>query len=160
MLHYMNVARSKSNPKQVEAALFRFGPLLHAFRVAAGKTQTELAQRLGVAVTRVNAIERGRSVGPGSATVARLEPLLQLTQEQVHLMRSAAARDRALLGATRSGLDDAQVAFVAASLDAAVALGPEELDGLRRGLMAQVQARQRTRRFLGQPTLSEEASVG
>lgn len=132
---------------------------MHAYRTAAGKTQTELAIRLGVAVTRVNAIERGRVLGPGVAIVDRLQPLLQLSAEQTDLMRAVAARDRALLAAARGGLSASQIAFLAASLDAAVALGSQELDSLRQGLAAQVEARQRTCRFLGQPTLAEEMAV-
>lgn len=158
MLLYMNVYRSRKDLREGEPSLFRLGPLMHAYRLAAGKTQTELAQSLGVAVTRVNAIERGRAVGPGADIVARLEPLLRLTPQQASLMRAAAARDRVLLAATRTGLSEGQIAFLAAGLDAAIALGSQELDDLRQGLAAQVQARQKTSRFLGQPTLSEANS--
>lgn len=160
MLTHMNVSRNRSDPRKDESSLYRFGPLVHAYRIAAGQSQAELAQLLGVAATRVSAIERGRAVGPGGAVVDRLVPLLQLTPQQADLMRSAAARDRVLLGATRSGLSPAQVAFLATSLDAAISLGSQELEDLRLGLAAQVQARQRTSKFLGQPTLIEEAAVG
>lgn len=156
----MNAFMTCSEPRKIQASLYRFGPLVHAYRIAAGKSQNELAQRLGVAATRVSAIERGRAVGPGAAVVDRLVPLLQLTPQQAELMRSAAARDRVLLGATRSGLSSAQVVFLATSLDAAISLGSQELEDLRLGLAAQVQARQRTSKFLGQPTLIEEAAVG
>ena len=154
----MNVTRSTSEVRQVEPVFYRFGPLMQMYRLAAGKTQTEIAAELGVAATRVNAIERGRAAGPGLELVAKLQPMLGLSPEQVDLMRDVAARDRVLLCAKRSGLDAARISFLSASLDAAVSLGSQELDSLRKGLEGQVEARQRTSRFLGRPTLCESAA--
>jgi len=155
----MNVSSIALESDQVQAGVYRFGPLLHTYRLAAGKTQTVVAAELGVAATRVNAIERGRSAGPGLELVDRLQPMLGLSSEQAAFMRDVAARDRVLLCAKRSGLDAARIAFLSASLDAAVALGSQELDSLRKGLAGQVEARQRTSRFLGRPTLCESLAV-
>lgn len=154
----MNASTFKSHQREDQPGLlFRFGALLHSLRTAAGKTQTELAAGLNVATTRVNAIERGRVQGPGPAFVESLNGLLDLSLEQLSLLRSVAARDRVLLAATRSGLTEAQLAFLSASLDAAVAMNSEDLEALRRALLSQVAARERTRRFLGEPVFAESA---
>lgn len=154
----MTVSTCKNHSLEDHPALiFRFGPLLQSLRTAAGKTQTELAAELNVATTRVNAIERGRVQGPGPAFVDSLNRLLDLSSKQQSLLHCVAARDRALLTATRSGLDLAQLAFLSASLDASVALSHDDLETLRRALLSQVEARERTRRFLGEPVFAESA---
>lgn len=154
----MNVTRTTSDAREVQSVVYRFGPLMQMYRLAAGKTQTEVAAGLGVAATRVNAIERGRAAGPGVELVDKLQPILGLSLEQADLMRDVAARDRVLLCARRGGLDASRISFLSASLDAAVSLGSQELDSLRKGLEGQVEARQRTCRFLGRPTLCESAA--
>lgn len=154
----MNASKIKRHQREAHPGLvFRFGALLRSLRTAAGKTQTELAAGLNVATTRVNAVERGRVQGPGPAFVESLNGLLDLSSGQLSLLHSVAARDRVLLAATRSVLTETQLAFLSACLDASLALNPEDLEAHRRALLSQVVARERARRFLGEPVFAESS---
>lgn len=151
----MNVALNTSEAVRLQRPLYRFGGLLRGYRTAAGKTQAAVANELGVTPPRVNAIERGRAAGPDDGLVQRLERMLGLTPDQAAFMREVAVRDRVLLCAVRSGLHEEKVRFLSACLDAAVAFAPQELGLFRQGIAAQVVARGRAARLLGQPSLDD-----
>jgi len=159
MLAIMIVGRFRSKDQDVQAEPhYRLGPLLHVWRLAAGQTQTSLAKGLKVAVTRVNAIERGRARGPGPQQVDDICALLDLDVDRADLLRAVGARDRALLAAARSGLSGLQLTFLAASLDAAVSLSADDLNLIRRALEEQVNTKERLRRLLGEPSFAGQSS--
>lgn len=71
-----------------------FGALLRHHRRVAGLTQEELAERAGVSVNAIGAMERGLTRAPHKDTIALLAEALQLSQEE-RAELEAAARGRA-----------------------------------------------------------------
>ncbi|HEX5415168.1 MAG TPA: helix-turn-helix transcriptional regulator, partial [Chloroflexota bacterium] len=74
-----------------------FGTLLKRYRVAAGLTQEELAERSGLSVRGISDLERGRRSHPYHGTIRLLADTLGLTEEERSVL-SATARPGA--GAT------------------------------------------------------------
>src|SRR5215472_19209847 len=71
----------------------RFGTLLRGHRVAANLTQEELAERSGVSVEAIGALERGSRRSPRPSTVEFLVAALKLDAQQSRSL-TAAARGR------------------------------------------------------------------
>src|SRR5215471_10057806 len=69
-----------------------FGPVLRGWRLAAGLTQEELAQKAGLSVRAVADIERGRTLRPYRRSVALLAEALGLSGQDLtaftHTVRS------------------------------------------------------------------------
>jgi predicted ATPase/transcriptional regulator with XRE-family HTH domain len=67
-----------------------FGTLLRRWRVAAGLTQEELAERAALSVRGISDLERGINTHPRAASVRRLADALSLSTEDRHtLLRTA-----------------------------------------------------------------------
>jgi len=64
-----------------EASAPAFGDLLRRYRLAAGLTQAELAERAGLSVRGINDLERGARQTPRKETVALLADALRLTDD-------------------------------------------------------------------------------
>jgi class 3 adenylate cyclase len=69
-----------------------FGTLLRRHRRAAGLTQEELAERAGVSVDAISALERGVSRAPHKDTVALLAEALKLSAQQRAVFETASRR--------------------------------------------------------------------
>ena len=68
----------------------RFGSLLRQYRAAANLTQEDLAQRSGLSVEAVGALERGNRRSPRPGTIALLAEALKLdAQERTRLIEAA-----------------------------------------------------------------------
>lgn len=65
--------------KQILSLSKQLGPILQSARKAAGLSQTELAQRLGISQSRVSAME----LDPGSINVDQLLALLAALNHEV-----------------------------------------------------------------------------
>ncbi len=65
--------------KQILSLSKQLGPLLQAARKAAGLSQTELAQRLGISQSRISAME----LDPGTINVEQLLALLAVLNLEV-----------------------------------------------------------------------------
>lgn len=76
-------------------SLLTFADLLAQYRIVAGQTQEDLADKAGVSVSAISDLERGETRGPQKDTVARLAQALGLTKEQTTDFEAAAARGRA-----------------------------------------------------------------
>src|SRR4051812_50170548 len=59
----------------------RFGPLLRRHRLAAGLSQSELAERAGLSPDGIRALEAGRRATPRPYTVRALAEALALAEE-------------------------------------------------------------------------------
>ncbi|HEX8917465.1 MAG TPA: helix-turn-helix domain-containing protein, partial [Chloroflexota bacterium] len=71
----------------------RLGDLLKQFRLAAGLTQEELADRAGVSARSVSDLERGLSRTPRPSTIRRLVDALELTPAQRTMLLLAAPQE-------------------------------------------------------------------
>jgi predicted ATPase/transcriptional regulator with XRE-family HTH domain/Tfp pilus assembly protein PilF len=71
-----------------------FAALLRQFRVEAGLTQEELAERAGLSVRGISDLERGVNRAPYVATVTRLADALELADEQRAELDSCISRRR------------------------------------------------------------------
>jgi tetratricopeptide (TPR) repeat protein/transcriptional regulator with XRE-family HTH domain len=94
----------------------RFGGLLKRYRVAAGLTQEELAERAGLSAKGISDLERGARTSPRRDTVALLAGALGLTAHDRATLE-AAARQRGALSAPpitspRDALSQAALPFV------------------------------------------------
>ena len=69
-----------------------FGTLLRRYRLAAGLTQEALAERAGVSLDGISALERGYRRSPQRDTLALLAGALALSDEQGRAFEAAAAR--------------------------------------------------------------------
>ncbi len=67
-----------------------FGILLSRYRAAVGLTQEELAERAGLSVEAISALERGVRTRPRSVTVAQLAEALHLSAEDRAALEQAA----------------------------------------------------------------------
>src|SRR5262245_47338007 len=67
-----------------------FGYLLRRYRVAAGLTQEELAERAGLSRRAIGSLETGERLSPHRDTVALLASALGLTSAERALLESAA----------------------------------------------------------------------
>ena len=67
-----------------------FGALLQRFRLAAGLSQEELAERSGISTGAISALERGVRRSPYQHTVARLATGLDLSPQEYVLFEAAA----------------------------------------------------------------------
>ncbi|TME33916.1 MAG: helix-turn-helix domain-containing protein [Chloroflexi bacterium] len=94
------------------------GGLLRRFRLAAGFSQEQLAERAGLSVDAVAALERGRRTTPRPSTLALLAKALGLTPTERDFLLSAAAQSRAAgtRRASRSSSEAAQLPVPATSL--------------------------------------------
>ena len=90
-------------PDEIEA---RLGMAVRQWRVDAGYSQEELAERAGLSVNGISALERGTRTNPFPHTVQVLAEALSLSPEQrAHLVETATARpDEPLAGARHPGL--------------------------------------------------------
>ena len=105
--------------------LYRLPQAISELRRRKGVKQAALAQDLQVDPSRLSAIENGRSVGPARDLVDRLCSVLELDAHEANVIRTRAAQDRVMREVARNlphNLHD----LVAASLDAARTLGPED----------------------------------
>ena len=82
-----------------------FGALLREFRLAAGLSQEELAERAAISADGIGALERGVNRAPQRETLARLLSALPLDAEQRHAIEEAAVRPSRPRGASRRTLD-------------------------------------------------------
>src|SRR5579862_3476988 len=73
-----------------------FGVLLRRYRLAAGLSQEALAERAGLSVAGLSALENGRRQAPYRHTVALLVRTLGLSPDQAAALEAAAVRRRAL----------------------------------------------------------------
>jgi predicted ATPase/DNA-binding XRE family transcriptional regulator len=69
-----------------------FGSLLRRYRVAAGLTQEELAERAGVSARGISDLERGARRAPYRGTIARLADALRLALPERAAFEAAAGR--------------------------------------------------------------------
>jgi transcriptional regulator with XRE-family HTH domain/tetratricopeptide (TPR) repeat protein len=69
-----------------------FGDLLRSFRIAAGLSQEELAERSGMSVGAISALERGFRRWPYRHTVARLAARLDLSPQERAQFETAASK--------------------------------------------------------------------
>jgi HTH-type transcriptional regulator/antitoxin HipB len=77
--------------KQILSLSKQLGPLLQAARKAAGLSQTELAQRLGISQSRISAME----LDPGTINVEQLLALLAVLNLEVLVQpKKDLAKDR------------------------------------------------------------------
>src|SRR5215831_14539607 len=67
----------------------RFGELLKRYRMAAGLTQEELAERAGLSVQAIAALERGARRSPRRDTMALLAQALALSPAERSLLEAA-----------------------------------------------------------------------
>ena len=67
-----------------------FGALLKRHRRAVGLTQEELAERAGISVDTISALERGVNVSPRKDTIDLLADALALTPDQRAQLHTAA----------------------------------------------------------------------
>jgi non-specific serine/threonine protein kinase len=87
----MNTARPES-PQPVQPT---FGALLRQYRLAAGVSQEELAERAGLSVQGLSALENGRRQAPYRHTVTLLARALRLSEAETALLAAAVVRVRA-----------------------------------------------------------------
>ena len=80
----------------------RFGALLRAYRLAACRSQDELAERAGLSKRAISDLERGERRAPYPTTLRRLAEALDLTEEERTALISA--------GRERSGNLPAEIA--------------------------------------------------
>src|SRR5579871_4514824 len=74
----------------------QFGALLRRYRLAAGLSQEAVAERAGLSVAGLSALENGRRQAPYRHTVALLVRTLGLSPDQAAALEAAAVRRRAL----------------------------------------------------------------
>src|SRR5919202_865061 len=67
----------------------RFGALLRAYRLAASRSQEELAERAGLSKRAISDLERGERRAPYPTTVRRLAEALELTEPERDTLISA-----------------------------------------------------------------------
>ena len=134
------------------AVTYRLGPLIRAMRMDVGKSQVELCELLGTSAARLSKIERGKLRGPSVTYVTRLASVLEATSEQARLLQRVAARDVLLHRAASLGFGPSELAYLSASLDAAVVLPSTDLEVLGRGTAGQVTSRTRLMKMDGRPT--------
>lgn len=85
----------------IHGELSAFGALLRRYRLAAGLSQEELAERSQLSTSAIGALERGARRAPYRDTVARLAAVLELSPEEWALFeRAASAHTRRRRGAT------------------------------------------------------------
>lgn len=90
----MEFRRSRRSPTEGGAS---FGERLRRLRLANGLTQRELAERAGVSLRGLNALESGRHQAPRARTIARLAEALGFTADD-RAVFEAAGRGRAAGG--------------------------------------------------------------
>jgi sugar lactone lactonase YvrE/transcriptional regulator with XRE-family HTH domain len=88
------------------------GSILHRYRLAAGYTQEELADRAGVSTRSISDIERGISKAPHVGTVDGLADALGLSTEERATLNAAAREHRSLGVREANGLQGKQTAQV------------------------------------------------
>jgi len=76
-----------------------FGPLLKHYRLEAGFSQEALAERSGVTVDAISALERGARHAPRAETMALLALALSLSEQQCDALNAAVTRRRSPRGA-------------------------------------------------------------
>ena len=89
-----------------------FGPLLRRYRVGAGLTQEELAQRAGLSVRAVSDMERGRTRKPFLRSVRQLAVALALAPPQRALLIAAAEPEAGLTVTAEAGQSDGGRHFI------------------------------------------------
>jgi len=71
-----------------------FGPLLKRYRLEAGLSQEALAERSGLSVDAISALERGARHAPRSETLTLLASALSLSEQQRDTLHAAVTRRR------------------------------------------------------------------
>src|SRR5579875_1574265 len=71
-----------------------FGTLLKHYRLAAGLSQEQLAERAGLSADAISALERAIRRAPYRETVQRVAAALGLAREDAALLHAAVARGR------------------------------------------------------------------
>ena len=89
----MDTARTDAADFQ-PSAVASFGALLRLYRLAAGLTQEALAERAGLSVQGLRALESGRRQAPYRSTVALLAHALDLAPAAAAALETAIARAR------------------------------------------------------------------
>src|SRR5215469_5741773 len=80
-----------------------FGTLLKRHRLASGLTQSELAEKAGLSLEAVSALERGVNRAPRKDTVALLADALALDEPDRALLAQASRRHRAAVATSSTG---------------------------------------------------------
>ena len=88
-----------------------FGPVLRQFRLAAGLTQEELAERCGLSVRGISDLERGVNVRPRRDTIELLVQALSLTGPDRLALEEAARVPKSAVEVLDQG-DNAYIPFV------------------------------------------------
>ncbi len=70
-----------------------FGDMLRRYRLAAGLTQEDLAERASLSSTAIAALERGRSRAPRMSTLRQLARTLDLTRDELADLSRAASQE-------------------------------------------------------------------
>lgn len=96
-----------------------------------------------MADTRLNAIERGRVVGPGTKTVELIGRALGLIDNEMQSLREAGAHDRCMLVVQRNLTKPHQAVLIALALDAARVLSEDDCSELGRAIDRLVTTRER-----------------
>jgi transcriptional regulator with XRE-family HTH domain len=78
----------------VAGDLASFGTLLRRYRVVAGLSQEELAQRAHMSARGISDLERGVRRAPYRGTVMQLAEALELTGDEREILEQAAGRQR------------------------------------------------------------------
>jgi transcriptional regulator with XRE-family HTH domain len=78
----------------MHAAPSSFGDLLKRYRLAAGLTQEELAERAGLSVPGLSALESGKRQTPYRHTVTLLATALGLSSDEAARLQAAVVRTR------------------------------------------------------------------
>src|SRR5579864_5853483 len=90
----------RAQPKARQPERSTFGALLRQYRLAAGLSQEELAERAGLSAQSLSALETGRRQAPYRHTVTLLTRALDLSETETALLRAAVVRARTPASAT------------------------------------------------------------
>jgi predicted ATPase/DNA-binding CsgD family transcriptional regulator/DNA-binding XRE family transcriptional regulator len=91
----MEIHRTLPPPRiGVASGVARFGDVLRRYRLAVGLTQLELAQRAGVSLRGVNALELGHRQAPRTRTITLLADALSLDPEDRIAFEAAGRQQR------------------------------------------------------------------
>jgi predicted ATPase/DNA-binding XRE family transcriptional regulator len=131
-----------------------FGLLLRRYRIAAGLSQEELAERAGMSANGVGALERGYRRGPQRDTLELLVEALGLSAEQRRALAAAAARPS--VPRRRADTSVTQGPWPAAPAAAALPLALTSFIG-RTTELAEIEQLLRDRRFV---TITGAGGVG
>ncbi len=95
LYRYNRQAGAMDNKELTSSGDLGFGALLRSFRLRAGLTQGVLAERAGISVEAVGALERGSHRAPYLSTLGLLADALELSPGDRDSLEAAAGRGRA-----------------------------------------------------------------